>query len=92
MIRSTASCLKGNLVVEAIGERGGEVRWVIILFCWQTAQPEIKLETKMDRPATRSHVQGWLWCGSVLGDPRGASHGWNGGGRSELLGERTSDP
>ena len=50
VMRLTESCLKGRMVEEGIGTRGGEVGWVIILFCWQTAQPVTNLETKMNRP------------------------------------------
>ena len=56
VMRSTESYLKGRVVEEGIGTRGGEVGWVITLFCWQTAQLVTNLETKMDRPShQKSH-------------------------------------
>ena len=49
-MRSTESCLKGRVVEEGIGVRGGVVGWVITLFCWHTVHPVTNLETKTERP------------------------------------------
>ena len=49
VMRSTESCLKGRVVEEGIGARGGVVGWVIILFCWQTAHLVTNWETKTER-------------------------------------------
>ena len=51
VMRLTESCLKGRVVEERIGARGGVGGWVITLFCWHTAHPEMNLETKTERPS-----------------------------------------
>ena len=33
VMRSTESCLKGRVVVDGMGQRGGVVGWVLTLFC-----------------------------------------------------------
>ena len=44
--RSTESCLNGRGKVEGIGARGGQVGWVLTLFCWQVAHPSIKVDIR----------------------------------------------
>ena len=49
-MRSTESCLKGSEEEDLMGESGRTTGCVRILFCWQTAQPVMKLLTNMERP------------------------------------------
>ena len=46
--RSTETCLKGRGEDEGIGFSGGRVGWVLVLFCWQVAQPSMNLLTYVD--------------------------------------------
>ena len=39
VIRSTKTCWKGQVQLEARGERAGMVRWVLTLLTWQMEQP-----------------------------------------------------
>ena len=50
VMRLTESCLKGRVVEEGIGTRGGMDRWMIALFCSHIVQPVTNLETKTERP------------------------------------------
>ena len=54
--RSTESCLKGREEEDLMGESGGITGFVRALFCWQTAQPAIKLLTNTESPGhQKSH-------------------------------------
>ena len=67
VIRSTGSCLKGRVAEEGMGTRGGEVRWVMVLFCWHMAQPITKFKIKTERP---SHQKLCLTIALVQKHPR----------------------
>ena len=67
VMRSTESGLKGRVVEEGIGVRGGVDGWVIVLFCWHTAHPETNLETKTERPG---HQRSRLTTALVWKRPR----------------------
>ena len=49
MTRSTESCLKGRGEEEGMGASGGQVGWWLILFCWHTVHPEMKVLTNEER-------------------------------------------
>ena len=48
--RSTEICLKGSGEDEGIRFSGGRVGWVLVLFCWQVAQPSMNRLMYVDSP------------------------------------------
>ena len=50
-MRLTESCLKGREEEDLMGESGGITGCVQALFCWQMAQPAIKLLTNTESPS-----------------------------------------